>query len=135
MSRRSRTIVGVLVLMLFAAGCATAGGLAPSAATTTAVVGWERWLRLDWSVEPRATGHDIEGYVQSLHGSTAENVRLLAQGLDASGNVLANRIQWVGGPVPGLQATYFKIAKMPAAERYRVSVWAFDSVSTGVFCR
>jgi hypothetical protein len=134
MGYRSHTLVAILALIPFAGGCTTAVGLAPSASTTT-IVGWERWLRLEWSVQASGMGHDIEGYVYSQHGSTAENVRLLAQGLDASGNVVASKLEWLGGPVPGLQNSYFRFSKMPAAERYRVSVWAFDSVATGTFCR
>jgi hypothetical protein len=123
----------LLLATLFVAGCATMGpaGVAPSATTTTAIQGWERYLRLDWTAAPRGAGNDIEGYVSSQYGQPITNVQLLAQGLDAGGNVVGQKLEWVRSPVPGLQSVYFKIPGMPAAATYRVSVWAFDTIESG----
>jgi hypothetical protein len=117
-----------------AAGCAgPVTGLTPSATVTTAVQGWESWLGLDWEAEPRPHGQDITGYVYSHHGSDMINVRLLAQGLDASGNLVGQKIEWVPGSVPGLQRTYFRISNMPPAARYRVTVWTFETIESASF--
>jgi hypothetical protein len=131
--RRHLLAVAVLAMIPLAAGCTTAGGLVPSAATTTTIVGWESWLRVDWTANARPGGHEIDGYVYSKHGTNIVNVRLLAQGLDASGNVVGQKVEWVQGVVPALQRAYFRIPNMPAAASYRVSVWAFETVESTSF--
>jgi hypothetical protein len=114
-------------LVPLAWGCVGAtGGLAPSATVTTLMLGWESRLSLDWE----ATGQEITGYVNSKHGSPIVNVQLLAQGLDASGNVVGQRIEWVQGGVPPLHRTYFRIPNLPPAASYRVSVWTFDTLES-----
>jgi hypothetical protein len=131
--RRHLLAAAVLALIPLAAGCSTAGGLVPSATTTTAIVGWESWLRVDWTANARPSGHEIDGYVYSKHGTNIVNVQLLAQGLDASGNVVGQKVEWVQGVVPALQRAYFRIPNMPAAASYRVSVWAFETVESTSF--
>jgi hypothetical protein len=129
MTSRFRTVARVLLVALvpLAGGCAGAtGGLVPSATMTTAIQGWESRLSLDWE----AAGQDITGYVNSKYGAPIVNVRLLAQGLDADGNVVGQKIEWLNGTVPSLQRAYFRIANMPPAARYRVSVWSFDTLES-----
>jgi hypothetical protein len=116
----------LLTAMTFAAGCTTSGALTPSASTTTAMTGWERYLRVDFTAASRPGGSDLEGYVYSSHGTTIVNVQLLAQGLDASGNLVGQKMEWVPLTVPGLQRAYFRISGMPPAAQYRVTVWAYD---------
>ena len=107
-----------------------AGALTPSASVTTAIEGWERWLRLEWTGAPRASGQAIDGYVYNKYGSPIDHVQLLAQGLDGAGNVVHQTLSWVPGTVPGLQRAYFRIPEMPRAERYQVTVWAFNIVES-----
>jgi hypothetical protein len=121
-------LLGVLAMTL-AAGCtgvAGTGGLTPSATTTTAIIGWENRLRVEWTATAGARGQDIEGYVYDLRGAPVLNVRLLAQGLDAGGNVVGQKLEWLPSPVPPMNRAYFRIAGMPAAATYRVSVWSYD---------
>jgi hypothetical protein len=127
MTSRSRTLAraGLIALVSLVGGCAGAtGGLTPSATVTTAVQGWESRLGLDWAV----TGQAISGYVYSTYGSPIVNVQLLAQGFDANGTLVGQRIAWLPGTVPALQRSYFEIPNMPPAATYRVSVWAFDTL-------
>jgi hypothetical protein len=129
MHSRSRRLAGAVLLALvpLVAGCAgAAGGLTPSSSVTTAIIGWENWLQVDWT----ASGQDIDGYVSSKHGSPIVSVRLLAQGLDASGNVVGQKIEWLPGTLPGLQRSYFRISRMPPAASYRVSVWSFETLES-----
>jgi hypothetical protein len=117
----------LLGLVTLVGGCAGAtGGLTPSASVTTAILGWESRMSLDWE----ASGQDIAGYVNNKYGSHFVNVQLLAQGLDANGNVVGQKLEWLQGMVPAHQRTYFRIPNMPPAARYRVSVWAFDSLES-----
>src|SRR5205085_11300498 len=112
------------------AGCAGAG-VTPSASVTTAVQGWEHYFRLEWSGEARPNGTEIDGYVYNLYGRPMGQVRILAQALDASDNVVAQRLEWVPGIVPALNRSYFRVPALPTAPQYRVTVWAFDIIDSG----
>jgi hypothetical protein len=118
----------VLVVMLVG-GCAGTG-LEPSAAVTTAVQGWERYFRLDWTGQAVPGGMAIDGYIYNTYGSSAANVRVLAQALDATDGVIAQRIEWVQGVVPNFSRSYFRVAALPPAAAYRVTVWSFDIVES-----
>lgn len=122
---------GVLAVMVIGFGGGSAGGMSPSASVTTAIQGWESYFKLDWTVQPKSNGSQIDGYVHNTYGSPAANVQVLAQALDDKGNVLGQKVEWVPGTVPALNRSYFKVAVLPAAPQYRVTVWAFDWVQSG----
>ncbi len=129
--KRHALVAALLVVIPLIAGCTGAGGgLTPSATMTTAIQGWERWLRLDWTAQSRPNGQEIDGYVYSNYGSPITDVQLLAQGIDGAGNVVGQKLEWVPGVLPALQRSYFRISALPPAERYRVSVWAFNIVQS-----
>jgi hypothetical protein len=127
--RRARRILGAgltLATLIIAAGANAASNITPSASVTTLMAGWERYFSVKWSEESEVDGtHRIQGYVSSQHGVHAVQVRLLAQALEPSGTVVAQRITWVPGGVPGLGQAYFEIPRLPAADHYRVSVWDY----------
>jgi hypothetical protein len=51
--------------------------------------------------------------------------------LDASGQVVAQHVEWLGGSnLPGFSSTYFEVPIRQQAPRYRVSVFAFDFVQS-----
>jgi hypothetical protein len=128
----SARTLSVLLVAIAVAGCAP--GLAPSADVTTITQGWERYFRIDATTTPTPGGTEIDGYIYNLYGRPAE-VRLLAQALDASNTVVAQKIEWVLGGVPQLNRAYFKISPLPPADQYRVSVWSFDIIDTSDFPR
>lgn len=125
-----RSIGGVVVLAALVAGCAGSAGtsMSPSASVTTVMQGWERYFTLDWTAQTKPDGREIDGYIYNNYGSPAANVQVLAQGLDAGGNVVGQKLAWVPGGVPPLNRSYFRVAGLPPANAYRVSVWAFDWV-------
>lgn len=128
--RSARRIVTVAALAVgCAAGAATA--ITPSASVTTAIQGWEHYFKLDWTAQAKPNGHEIDGYIYNNYGSPAASVQVLAQALDPAGNVVGQRLAWVHGIVPPLSRSYFRMAGLPRADRYRVSVWAFDWVQSG----
>jgi hypothetical protein len=130
MNPRSRRLAGAVLFILvpFVAGCAGApAGLTPSVTVTTAIQGWESWLRVEWTPP---TGGVLDGYVYSVKGTPMINVSLLAQALDANGNVVGQKLEWVPGAVPALHRTYFRIPNMPIGAQYRVTVWAFEAVES-----
>jgi hypothetical protein len=120
--------LGLGSMILTAAACGAAGSrLTPSAATTTVMAGWERWFKLDWTVEAEPNNaRRIRGYVSSQHGANVESLRILALALDPSGAVVGERIGWVPGGVGGRGRAYFEIAHLPAAAEYRVTVWDYS---------
>ena len=129
----TRPLVVVSLLVAIVTGGCTTAALTPSASVTTAVQGWEHYFRLEWVPQPKPNGMEIDGYVYNTYGSPAGNVRLLAQALDASGNVVAQRIEWVPGIVPNFSRSYFRIPALPPAQQYRVSVWSFDIIDSDDF--
>ena len=54
-----------IALLPLAAGCAGVG-MTPSATVTTAVYGWESWLRVDWTAQAEARGSRMIAAHQKL---------------------------------------------------------------------
>lgn len=127
-----RWVGGAVALAALVTGCAgsVSTGMSPSASVTTAIQGWEHYFKLDWTAQPKPDGREIDGYIYNKYGSPAANVQVLAQGLDASGHVVGQKLAWVHGGVPPLSRSYFRVAGLPPANEYRVSVWAFDFVES-----
>ena len=130
MKARTTALLLLMVTPMLAA-CATGGqaGMQPSATTTTAIQGWERYISIDMAEARPGTGN-VEGYVSNRYGTMLMNVQLLGQALDANGNLVGQKVEWLGNSIPPLQRVYFRIPNMPAAAQYRVTVWAFDSAET-----
>jgi hypothetical protein len=107
--------------------CGTASGyLTPSGSTTTLMYGWEQHFSLEWTPEPEGNNaRQISGYIYNRHGEAAVSVRVLAQGLDQSGAVVGQRIEWVPEGVTGFGRTYFIVPHLPIADTYRVSIWDY----------
>src|SRR5262249_3250314 len=86
---------GLLALVL--AGCGIAPPYpAPSGSMTTMMPGWERFFSIEWTVGTEPDGsRRVDGYVVNRYGEYAADIRILIQGLDASGNVVDRRIAWV----------------------------------------
>ena len=130
MITRVRTILGsalLAVVAVTAAACgAVSSSLDPSMATTTLMLGWDHWFKLEWSAEPAADGgRSIRGYITNEYGGPAEPVRLLAQALDTSDAVVGQRIVFIPEGVGGFDRAYFEISHLPLADHYRVSVWDY----------
>lgn len=68
----------------------------------------------------------ITGYIYNDYGMWAENVTLLVEGLDASGQVVARTTGYVNGSVPGGGRTSFEVPVPSAAVTYRVKVRYYD---------
>ena len=123
---RGSIVLGITVGLLLA-GCTTAA-ITPSATVTTLAPDAERWFRLSWEPVPENDGVHVRlrGYLENTYGEAAGRVQLLAQALDTSGNVVDQKIVWVPGAVPAFDRVYYEIPSMRAANRYRVTVWAYE---------
>src|SRR5437899_8454676 len=130
MTATPRAILAVArlaVITVAMTACGTASSyLTPSTSTTTLMAGWDRWFKLEWSVERERGGTSrITGYVTSQHGEGADAVRVLAQALDASGAVVGQQIAWVPRGVSGFPHRYFEVPRLPFANHYQVCGWYY----------
>jgi hypothetical protein len=100
----------------------------PSATVTTLTPGADQWFRVSWEPVPESNGKHVRlrGYVENRYGEAVGRVQLLAQAFDASGNVVDQKITFVPGAVPAFDRVFYEIANMPPANRYGVSVWAYE---------
>ena len=123
---RGSIVLGITVGLLLA-GCTTAA-ITPSATVTTLAPDAERWFRLSWEPVPENDGVHVRlrGYLENTYGEAVGRVQLLAQALDSSGNVVDQKIAWVPGAVPAFDRVYYEIPNMRTANRYRVTVWAYE---------
>ena len=123
---RESIVLGITVGLLLAS-CTTADIL-PSATVTTLMPDAERWFRLSWEPVPENDGAHVHlrGYLENTYGEAVGRVQLLAQALDTSGNVVDQKIAWVPGAVPAFDRVYYEIPSMLTANRYRVTVWAYE---------
>jgi hypothetical protein len=120
----------MLVLALAAGvltGCAvTTHDPATTASMTSMIPGWERFFTLDWTAEPaQGRFRTLDGYVYNRYGEYAADMRLLVQTLDASGNVVDQRVVWGPVGVGGFGRAYFTAPQVPVSDHYRVSVWDY----------
>jgi hypothetical protein len=120
----------VMSLALFAAACTS--GLTgsdrpgPFDSVDTMSPGWENRFALDWKVTSDGPEtRKVTGYLYNKYGQTAR-VRLLVKGLDASGAVVFRRIEQTFGAVPPFERNYFVLDKIPAADRYVVTVYSYE---------
>jgi hypothetical protein len=126
---RSSVAAGMLVTLLV--GCAPTQ-TQPSASLVSLSPSAQQWFRVDWKAAPDRNGERrLHGYIESVLPEAANRVQLLAQALDASGNVVGQRLEWLPEMIPALGRAYFEVPKMPPAAQYRVTVWSFDRLKGG----
>jgi hypothetical protein len=113
------TVAVMLVLVgLALSACARVGDVGPNPT---------RQFHLDWHVTKHTRGVIVRGYLGNPYAVPARDIHLLVEGLDAAGGVVTRttsavrRIVLAGDRVP------FDVL-VGDAERYRVSVVAFDLV-------
>jgi hypothetical protein len=88
-------------------------------------------LRLEW--DARAGQHGgavISGYVYNDNRRPAIKVRLLAEALDSTGQVIDRAVGFVVGAVPVAGRSYWSVPLKTSGTRYRVTV-AFYELKEG----
>jgi|ERR671931_14642 hypothetical protein len=109
---------------------------APAGSVTTLMPGWERFFTLEWSAEPEREGsRRLDGYIVNGYGEYATDIRLLVQSLDASGNVVDQRIVWVPAGAGGFGRAYFDVRHLPASDHYQVFVWDYRIIQSAGLIR
>ena len=128
-----RTIVSwaaMGMIALVASTCANASNPLTSPTEFDSLVpGWQSKFVLDWKTEAAKDGTSIVyGRVRSFYGQHASPFRVLGMAVDASGQVIGQRMEWVPGGVPGFGQVYFEIDHLVPAASYRVTVWDYTFI-------
>ena len=129
------TRVGAMAAMLAAVllTLATSGPVrAQSGFLTTLSPSWPRYFTIEWAPATHHGKAGVEGRIRNEGNFVATRVRLLVDALDASGNVVDQRLVWLLPPdlTPGTRG-YFETSIGAPAVSYRVSVYSFDWKRTG----
>jgi hypothetical protein len=121
----SRVTLSVIAIVVSA--CAIAGNpLTGPTEFDSLSPGWQSKFSVDWKVAPSQGGTNrLYGRITSHWGQYASPFRVLGMAMDSSGKVVAQRIQWVPGGVPGFSSVYFEIDHLLVAASYRVTVWDY----------
>jgi hypothetical protein len=123
MMRRSVALLALAVML----GAHSAG-----AAMVSAPSGIDGRLRFEWAVSQSPSGRPvIAGYLYNDYMLAANNVILLIETLDASGQVVERAIRILPDSVPVLGRTYFAIPLKAAGTNYRISVTSFQWLRGG----
>src|SRR5215831_2822540 len=110
--------------LVFAAVVSIAAGNAAAANYTQETL--DRYLRIDYQVEPSAAQPVVSGYVYNMHpGLPADRLQLVIDATDASGKVVGSSTTWILGGAPVGSRGYFSASVVPAAS-YRVQVLFLD---------
>jgi hypothetical protein len=119
-------LVGVVIPGLFAVLLALGAPVAAAAPLSPLVVDWERYFTID----SRATRMDgrslVTGMVRNTSSCGAQRIQLLIDALDSSGQLVDQRVEWLGTDLTPGSHVYFEIAVASPAAGYRVSVFAFE---------
>src|SRR6267378_2248755 len=115
-------IARVLLLVVAVGACATTE-TTPSASLTTLEPAASRWFKLEWSARPdESRARRVDGYIVNTYGQAAQ-VQLLAQALDASGNVVDQKINYALTTVPNFDHSYFNIRHLATTDHYQITIW------------
>jgi hypothetical protein len=118
MSRQGIVLL-VLALVLGTSGAPATAMMSPS--------GIDFRLRLDWEAGPARGGRQaVTGYIYNDYSRAANNVRILVESLDASGQVIDRASGFVQGIVPVFNRSYFYVPLKTAGASYRVTVSTFE---------
>lgn len=115
--------------LLLAAVMAVPSGAAERVLTPL-VLGWEQFFKIDWQVSEGRRSPIVWGHLMNDWGMPAGRVQLLVEGLDGSGQIVGQKVAWLGTTLtPGTRA-YFEVPVTWKAPTHRVSVFAFEWIQS-----
>jgi len=129
---RVRVLLIAMLLGMFVASCARPGQPDASAQLLHPLSpGWDRYFTVSSEPFERRGKLYLQGSIVNSYGVMANRVQLLVDSLDSSGQIVAQRVEWlVGSNLPGFSTTYYEVPVRVSAAGYRVSVFAFDFVQS-----
>jgi hypothetical protein len=84
-------------------------------------------LRFEYEIGRTRHGQpEIQGYIYNDYGRPANNVRMIVETLDESGNVVGRAYGYVFGIVPVFNRTGFNVRPQTAGASYRLTVTSFE---------
>jgi len=104
---------------------------ADTAALQPLMPGWERIFRIDVKPGERKGKPVLRGDLVNDSPYTVARVRLLADALDGSGNIVAQRIEWIPRVMGPFSSQYFEIPAPGPAAAYRVQVFDYERIERG----
>ncbi len=121
-----RRIVALLALALI---------LSPNlagAAMISSPSGIDGRLRFEWEASQSRSGWPVmDGYLYNDYMLAANNVILLVEALDTSGQVVERTIRILPSLVPVFGRTYFEVPLKTAGASYRITVTSFQWLRGG----
>jgi hypothetical protein len=100
----------------------------PAAPLSPLMVNWPSYFRIEWQTAQARGRTVIQGTLYNTSTRRTGRVQLLIDGLDASGAVVNQHVEWLGTELmPGDHVAFQSPTSGPAAS-YRVSVFAFDPI-------
>jgi len=113
--------VGLVALLGVTCRAMAAAPLSPLATD------WEHYFSIDWQAIEKNGRPVLRGKVLNTTTCGAKRIQLLIDGLGSSGQVIDQRVVWLGIDLtPGSHA-YFEAPAAQGAAAHRVSVFAFDT--------
>ena len=113
------------LLLLLSASPAYAQAATP---LSPLMVDWSSYFRLDWQTAQAGGRTVIRGTIWNTSNYRTKRIQLLIEGLDASGTIVNQRVEWLGTDLTPGDHTYFESPISGPAVSYRVSVFAFDPI-------
>ncbi|HSF05311.1 MAG TPA: FxLYD domain-containing protein [Methylomirabilota bacterium] len=92
------------------------------------VVDWESYFRLDWQTAQARGRTVVRGTIQNTSTYRARRIQLLIEGVDTSGAIVNQRVEWLGSDLMPGDHLFFESPVGGPAASYRVSVFAFDAI-------
>ena len=89
------------------------------------VAGGNQYFAVNWQPAERKGRPVVTGTLTNQYGATADRVQLLVEALDDSGNVISQKVVWLGDNIAPFDRAYFAIP-VEKSPKYRVSVFAYD---------
>jgi hypothetical protein len=114
----------VVLAMVAGLGLAAGGARTTAWSIQTTAPGWERYFTVTFETVERHGHPLLRGEVTNQFGMMAERIQLLVEGLDPSGQVVSQRVVWLGRPIGAFGRSYFDTPAEKAAS-YRVGIYAF----------
>ena len=123
--RTLKAAVVLLALVATVVNAAVAQSLQPL------VVDWQQYFRVESESSVQAGRSLVKGKVWNIAPWRATKIQLLVDAVDAGGQVVNQRVVWLGADLTAGTHASFEVP-MPASSAYRVSVFAFDSGRGGL---
>jgi len=89
------------------------------------VAGGNQYFVLNWQAAELKGRPAVTGTLTNQYGATADRVQLLVEALDDNGNVISQKVVWLGDNIAPFDRAYFAIP-VEKSPKYRVSVFAYD---------